>query len=105
MSEATVRSFPSYSCSEHFRKYQRKSPYFNDDCLWKLCLYLDFSADFLVNIQGRRNEKNSGGATKFEILSAIMVGRQRAFFISNRLKRLEKFNISRRVANVNFHHI
>ena len=50
MSEATVRSFPSCSCSEHFQKYQRKSPYVSNDCLWKLCLYLDFLTDFLVDI-------------------------------------------------------
>ena len=41
--------------------------------------------------QARRNEQNSGGATKFEILSAAMVGRRRKFLISNRLKGLEKF--------------
>ena len=44
-----------------------------------------------------RNEKNSGGgATNQEILPATMVGRRRKFFISNRLKRLEKLNICRR---------
>ena len=43
MSEAAILSFPSYSCSEHFWKYQWKSPYFSNDCLWKLYLQLDFN--------------------------------------------------------------
>ena len=59
MSEATVRSFPSCSCSEHFRKYQWKSPYVSNDCLWKLCLYLDFLTDFLVDIYEIFNINNS----------------------------------------------
>ena len=42
-------------------------------------------------LQARRNETNSGGATKFEILSATMAGRQRKFLISNCLKGIEKF--------------
>ena len=50
MSEATLRSFPSCSCSEHFRKYQWKSPYVSNDCLWKLCLCIDFLADLLVDM-------------------------------------------------------
>ena len=41
-SEATVPSFPSCSFSEHFRKYRWNSPYVSNDCLWKLCLYMDF---------------------------------------------------------------
>ena len=41
-------------------------------------------------------KKSSGGATKFEILSATMVGRRRKFLIPNRLKGLEKFNTCRR---------
>ena len=48
-------------------------------------------------------KKILGGATKFEILLATMVGRRREFFISNCLKGLEKFNICRRW--VNFRHI
>ena len=59
MSEAIVRSFPSCSCSEHFRKYRWKSPYVSNDCLWKLCLYLDFLADFLVDIYEIFNINNS----------------------------------------------
>ena len=35
------------------------------------------------------------GATNYEILSVTMFGQQRKFFISNRLKRLEKLNICR----------
>ena len=50
----------------------------------------------LSSTQARRNEKNSGGATNYEILSATMVGRRRKCFISNRLKGLEKLNICRR---------
>ena len=46
--------------------------------------------------QARRNEKNSGGAINYEILSPTMVGRRRKFFISNRLKGLGKLNICRR---------
>ena len=38
MSAATVLSFPSYSCSEHFRIYLWKSWYVSNDCLWKLYL-------------------------------------------------------------------
>ena len=39
MSETAVPRFPSYSCSEHFRKYRWKSPYVSDDdCLCKLYL-------------------------------------------------------------------
>ena len=34
-----------------------------------------------------------GGNTNYEVLSATMVGQQRKFFISNRLKRLEKLDI------------
>ena len=59
MSEAAVQSFPSCSCSEHFRKYWWKSPYVSNDCLWKLCLYLDFLADFLVDIYEIFNINNS----------------------------------------------
>ena len=58
MSEATVRSFSS-CCSEHFRAYLWKSPYINNDCLWKLCLYLDFLTDFLVDIYEIFNINNS----------------------------------------------
>ena len=50
MLEATVWSFPSCSCSEHFRKCRWESPYVSNDCQWKLCLYLDFLADYLVDI-------------------------------------------------------
>ena len=59
MSEATVRSFPSCSCSEHFQKNQWNSPYVSNDCLWKLCLYLDFLVDFLVDIYEIFNINNS----------------------------------------------
>ena len=46
-------------------------------------------------MQARRNEKNFGrGATNYEILSATMVDRGRKFFVSNRLKGLEKLNIA-----------
>ena len=39
MSEAAVPSVPSYSCSEHFRKYRWKSPYVsNVSFLWELYL-------------------------------------------------------------------
>ena len=41
-------------------------------------------------MRSRRNEKDSGGATNYEILSATMVDRQRKFCISNRLKRLKQ---------------
>ena len=51
---------------------------------------------YIYTIQVRRNEKNSGGATNFETLSATAVGRQRKLLISNRLKGLEKLNICRR---------
>ena len=45
-------------------------------------------------IQDRRNEKISGGrSTNYEVLPATMVSRRTTFFISNRLKRLEKLNI------------
>ena len=47
MSEATVPSFPSSSCSEHFRKCRWKSPYVNNDCLWKLSLCVDFLCLFI----------------------------------------------------------
>ena len=46
MSEATVPSFPSCSCSEHFRKYRLKSPYVvmtacrNFAFSWIFCVYL-----------------------------------------------------------------
>ena len=46
--------------------------------------------------QSRRNEKKFWGSTNYEILSATMVGRLRKFFVSNRLKQLEKLNICRR---------
>ena len=48
-----------------------------------------------IIIQTRRNEKDSGVAINYVILSATMVARQRKFFISNRLKQLEKLNICR----------
>ena len=49
---------------------------------------------FAGKLQGRWNEKNSGsGARNYEILSVTMVDRRRKFFISNRLKGLEKLNI------------
>ena len=48
--ETIVRSFPSCSCSEYFRKYRWKSPYVSNDRLWKLFLYLDFLAEFLFDI-------------------------------------------------------
>ena len=41
-------------------------------------------------------KKNLEGATNYVILSVTMVSRRRKFFISNRLKRLEKRNICRR---------
>ena len=47
-------------------------------------------------MQVRRNEKHSGGATNFEILSATVVDRRRKLLISNRLKGLQKVNICRR---------
>ena len=50
----------------------------------------------LNKYQARRNEKNSGGAMNYEILLATMVGRRKKFCISNRLKRLKKFNICSR---------
>ena len=48
MSDAAVPSFPSYSCSEHFRKHLWKSPYFSNDCLWKRYLSLDFNCQNLT---------------------------------------------------------
>ena len=57
--KATFRSFPSCSCSEHFRKYRWKSPYVSNDCLGKVCLYLNFLADFLVDIYEILNKNNS----------------------------------------------
>ena len=57
--------------------------------------YLDSSSPNDL-FQARRNEKKSGGATNHELLLATMVGRPRKFFISNRLKALEKLNICRR---------
>ena len=51
---------------------------------------------YIYTIQVRRNEKHSGGATNFEILSATVVDRRRKLLISNRLKGLEKVNICRR---------
>ena len=48
-----------------------------------------------IIIQTRRNEKDSGVAINYVILPATMVARQRKFFISNRLKQLEKLNICR----------
>ena len=50
-------------------------------------------------LHARSKEKNSEGAegaTKYELLSATIVGWQRKFLISNRLKRLENLNICRR---------
>ena len=47
-------------------------------------------------MQAHRNEKNSEGGTNYIKLSATMVDQRRKFFISNRLKRLEKRNIFRR---------
>ena len=38
MSRAAVPSFPSYSCSEHFRKHRWRSPYLSNECLWKIYL-------------------------------------------------------------------
>ena len=49
----------------------------------------------IIPEQTRRNEKNSEEAINYEILPVTMVDRQRKFFISNRLKRLEKLNICR----------
>ena len=58
--------------------------------------FFDGKLHFLCNVkQALRNQKNSGGATNYYILSATMAGRRRKFFISNRLKRLEKLNICR----------
>ena len=51
---------------------------------------------FLVKRQAHRIEKSSWGVTKFEILSATIVGRGREFLISNCLKGLEKFNFCRK---------
>ena len=34
MSEATVPSFASYSCLEHFQKYRRKSSYVSNELRW-----------------------------------------------------------------------
>ena len=48
MSEATIPSFPSYSCFEHFWKCRRKSPYFSNDCLWKLYIQLNFNCQGLT---------------------------------------------------------
>ena len=49
---------------------------------------------FAGKLQGRWNEKSTGGgARNYEILSATMVDWRRKFFISNRLKGLEKLNI------------
>ena len=47
MSEAVVPSFRSYNCSEHIWIYRWKSPYFNNNCMWKLYLGLDFNCQNL----------------------------------------------------------
>ena len=44
MSEEAVLRFPSYNCSQHFRKYRRKSSYVSNDCLWKTLPLAGFSA-------------------------------------------------------------
>ena len=59
MSEATVRSFSSCNCSEHFRKYRWKSPCVSNDCLQKLCLYLPFLVD-IYEIFNINNSSNLG---------------------------------------------
>ena len=41
-------------------------------------------------------KKILGGAINYDTLWATMVGQRRKFFISNRLKGLEKLNICRR---------
>ena len=40
-------------------KYRWKSPYVSNDCLWKLCLYLDYLTAFLVDIYEIFNTNNS----------------------------------------------
>ena len=50
----------------------------------------------LEKLWGRGREGDGKGDTNYVILSAFMVGRQRTFFILNRLKWLEKLNICRR---------
>ena len=60
---------------------------------------IGFKFDYIVCVIGLRPvemKKILGGATNYEILSAATVGQQRKFFISNRVKRLEKFDICRR---------
>ena len=52
--------------------------------------------DLMIVTRPVEMKKILGGATKFEILSATMAGRQREFLISDCLKVLEKFNICRR---------
>ena len=61
-----------------------------------LMLSNEIKLSYAILIQASRNEKNSGEATNQEILPATMVGWRTEFFISNRLKRLEKLSICRR---------
>ena len=37
-----IHNFRGSRCSEHFWKYPLKSPYFNNECMWKLYLGLAF---------------------------------------------------------------
>ena len=48
-------------------------------------------------------EKNSEGATNYEIFSATTVDRRKKIFISNRL-RARKTLYFQKAVNVNFHH-
>ena len=59
-------------------------------------VFIEKTAKRVLHKQAHRNGKKSMGATNYEMLSATMVGGQRKFFISNRLKGLEKLNICRR---------
>ena len=53
----------------------------------------DAQIKFLYYPQVEMKKILGGGDTNYEVLSATMVGQQRKFFISNRLKRLEKLDI------------
>ena len=62
---------------------------------WK-CQILILLMLIWINIRPVEMKKILGGAMNYEILLATMVGRRKKFCISNRLKRLKKFNICSR---------
>ena len=79
-----------------------KYDYYAESILIKFDDVLDYSPlrGFILPIRPIEMKKilgeGGGGSTNYEILSATMVGQRRKFFISIRLKGLDKLNICRR---------